>query len=356
MMPPSAYRVSIPALQEAWSSSAFVNPAFSITFTRIFKRGASNFVRTARSTLGGEKWAGPPQEQLSPAWAALLPAGAAPGARSAPTRVCGRSSAAQRPPTPAAAGPERARAPGRRSSGAGGRGRSSAALRRTGRAAAGSGCRRGERGGGKGALARPPVPRSGGSAALLVQQSCRWSEWGGGAERVALRRGVGSRGQRRGGRAMPLTSPLALPVLLLPLPALKLLFSPAAAMAGNFSEGWAQAGPVLRWAPQGTGHAVRWGEARRCAAAGAGSAGLGGSCPCPRGAAVWAGGGRRVTVGTAGSPAPLCRFPQPEYHGCEGVPALAGHRESVPVGWAGSGIGAPRRLRGPRAAGRRWSR
>lgn len=68
--------------------------------------------------------------------------------------------------------------------------------------------------------------------------------------------GVGSRGQRRGGRAMPLTSLLALPFLLL-LPALKLLFSPTALMAGNFPEGRAQAGLVLRRAPQGSGHTVR---------------------------------------------------------------------------------------------------
>lgn len=111
---------------------------------------------------------------------------------------------------------------------------------------------------GEEALARRLLAsRSGGSAALPVQLSRRRSAWGGGAERAALR-GAGGHGQRRRGRAMPLTFLPALPfLLLLFLYPLKLLFSAAASTAGNFPEEWASSGLALRGALQDVGHAAR---------------------------------------------------------------------------------------------------
>lgn len=194
-------------------------------------------------------------EQLSAAQGAPLPAGAEHSARQPPLPAASRPRGAAPPGTAGAARPEPARARPREAEPR--RGRGSAALRRrpAGRVAAGSGS--GGRRAGEPPLSCLPASLPGGSAALPGRQSRRRSKWGDGAERAA-RLGVGSRGQRRDGRAMPLTFLLALPFLLLfLLPALRLLFSPAAAMAGNFPEGWSQAGLVLRWAPQGTGHAVR---------------------------------------------------------------------------------------------------
>lgn len=76
---------------------------------------------------------------------------------------------------------------------------------------------RARQGYGREALARLPVPRSGGSAALPVRHSRCQREWGGGAERTTLRGARHPRAAAR--RASNAPRPPACAALLPPLPA-----------------------------------------------------------------------------------------------------------------------------------------
>lgn len=253
--PPGACGVRAPAWQGARSPPALVNPAFG---TRIFTRAAADFTPTACSTL--ER----PQTHARKPRRAAEPGPSRPSARRCGgprsergRRVGGGRAAGEIPPPPAGAcappgGGAAARAGlgGAAASGTGGGGEEEE-----------EGGRKGGKEGGRRWLAclllRPAVLRR-----CLCSRAA--AEANGEAALSGLPSGGGGRpgaaAWRAGGRVMPLTFLLALPfllLLLLPLPALKLLFSPSAAMPGNFPEGWAQAGLVLRWAPQGTGHAVR---------------------------------------------------------------------------------------------------
>lgn len=319
-VPLSAYHIYVPARQEVWRSSAFVNPAPQHLLPGFLRRRLQLY---RNSLLGSGRWE-MPRGGCGPAERSPRGTGVArPLRREAPTAPGGGGSrSAGACARPQEAEPRRGRG-------------SAAAAGGTGRAAggrAGDGGKRGRRW-----LARlllgPPVPRrcpagraaaeANGVAALSGLPSA----------------GVGSRGQRRGGRAMPLTSLLALPfLLLLPLPALKLLFSPAAVMAGNFPEGWAQAGLALRRAPQGSGHTVRWGEASGGVAPRPRQFRGTGCCSArPRAAGRAAGARRELRRGPRGAPAAVPLPPA-------AVP-LPGRRPSAgdPCPWAGTARGsAPR--------------